>query len=74
MAKHPTAQAVHETEHRPHYFSLVFGLIDAHISGIDYFDTPGGQELRRLLRERRGLGHTTKQRTEQKRSDVTKAA
>lgn len=74
MAKHSTAQAGHETEHRPHYLSLVFGLIDAHISGIDYFDTPGGQELSRLLRERRGLAHTTKKRPAKKRSDVTKAA
>ena len=74
MAKHSKAQVEHGTEHRPHYFSLVFGLIDAHISGIDYFDTPGGQELSRLLRERRGLAHTTKNGPAKKRSDMTKAA
>jgi hypothetical protein len=36
---------------RPHVFPLFFGLIDARVGGVEYLDTIGGDELRRLLRE-----------------------
>ena len=41
------------TEHhssRPHLSPIVFGLIDARVSGIDFFDTAGGAELARVFR------------------------
>ncbi len=44
------------TEHasvRPHLSSIVFGLVDAHVSGIDFFDTVGGDELARAFQARR---------------------
>ena len=36
----------------PHVFALAFGLLDAHVSGVDYFDTAGGEELMRLYHQR----------------------
>lgn len=39
--------------HRPSLFALASGAIDAHINHLDYFDTVGGDELRRLFRQYR---------------------
>lgn len=38
---------------RPHLSPIVFGLIDARVSGIDFFDTAGGAELARVFRASR---------------------
>lgn len=38
---------------RPSLFALASGAIDAHINHVDYFDTAGGDELRRLFRQYR---------------------
>ena len=42
---------------RPHVFALAFGLLDAHVSGVDYLDTAGGDELKRLYHERQVERH-----------------
>jgi hypothetical protein len=39
-------------DQRPHVLAIAFGLLDAHVSGVDYFDTAGGKELLRLYRRR----------------------
>jgi len=39
--------------HRLSLFALASGAIDAHINHLDYFDTAGGDELRRLFRQYR---------------------
>jgi hypothetical protein len=38
-------------------FALAFGLLDAHVSGVDYFDTAGGEELMRLYHRRQVERH-----------------
>lgn len=38
-----------------HLFPLLFGLVDAHVSRVDYFDTVGGNELMRVLRGRHSV-------------------
>lgn len=50
----------HQTEsgdRRPHLFPLAFGLLDSHFNDIDYLDTIGGDELRRLYRQRQAARH-----------------
>lgn len=58
----PVAQAPPVTEPdrgdlRPHVFPLLVGVFDAHINHVDYFDTVGGEELRRLYRRRQARHH-----------------
>lgn len=55
-----TAEVVSNDRHethphavRVHVSNVVVGLIDAHFSGIDFFDTPGGDELWRWYEARR---------------------
>lgn len=52
-----SVQTPRGTHHRPHLFALAFGLVDAHYNGVDYFDTVGGDELRRLYRQRQARRH-----------------
>lgn len=33
-----------------HLSDIAFGLLDAHVSGVDFFDTEGGQEVLGLVR------------------------
>jgi len=41
---------------RPHLFALVWGAVDARVNHLDFFDTSGGAEVRRLFRQRRVAG------------------
>ena len=50
-AERPRKAAV--SEGRPDYLKMVVAMLDAHISRVDYFDTPGGDELMKLLRRAR---------------------
>ncbi|MGH3505865.1 MAG: hypothetical protein ACRDO2_01530 [Nocardioidaceae bacterium] len=46
---------------RPHLSKVVMGLLDARLSGVDFFDTEVGQELLRLyLFHRHGPRDTAK--------------
>lgn len=47
-----------ESEGRPDYLKMVVAMLDAHISRVDYFDTPGGDELKKLLRRARAHRET----------------
>jgi hypothetical protein len=51
----------HDPEDRLHVSALLFGLLDARTSHVDFFDTPGGRELERWYRRhhpgRRHVGH-----------------
>jgi hypothetical protein len=56
-----SSESRHVTHHdhgdRPHVLAIVFGLLDAHVSHIDYFDTIGGDEVVRMYRRRHALRH-----------------
>ncbi|HEX6248946.1 MAG TPA: hypothetical protein VFZ64_13830 [Nocardioidaceae bacterium] len=51
----------HDPEDRLHVSALLFGLIDARASHVDFLDTSGGQELQRWYHRhhpgRRHVGH-----------------
>jgi hypothetical protein len=51
MPRHtdPTVTAEQHDE-RPHVSDLVLGLIDARVTGVDFFDTVGGAEVQRMYR------------------------
>ena len=51
-AEQPRPTEVGSGDLRPHVFALAFGLLDAHVSGVDYLDTAGGEELMRLYHQR----------------------
>lgn len=50
-AERPRKAAV--SEGRPDFLKMVVAMLDAHISRVDYFDTPGGDEVIKLLRRAR---------------------
>ena len=52
----PPGKNVTKHAGRPHLFALVWGAVDARINHLDYFDTSGGDEVRRLFRQRRVSG------------------
>lgn len=51
-----SARRPHAPEQRLHLVELLFGLVDARVGHVDFFDTCGGQELERWYRQRRS-GH-----------------
>ena len=51
----PPSQIV-KHQGRPHLVALAWGVLDAHVNHLDYFDTSGGDEIRRLFRQRRVAG------------------
>lgn len=54
MRRHPKPSAEPASNHRrPHLFDLTYGLIDAHVNQVDFFDTVGGREIVRLVQQRR---------------------
>lgn len=59
LTHHPSTSRSHEDPRstrpdlRPRLMALLVGVLDARHNHLDYFDTIGGDELRRLYRERR---------------------
>lgn len=53
MRRHQKASAEPASkDRRPRLFALTYGLIDAHVDQVDFFDTVGGQEVIRLVQRR----------------------
>jgi hypothetical protein len=53
MSRHTDAPVITDKhEERPHVSDIVLGLIEARVSGVDFFDTVGGAELERMYRHR----------------------
>lgn len=56
----PPGKNVTKHAGRPHLFALVWGAVDARVNHLDYFDTSGGDEVRRLFQQRRVAGRDRK--------------
>lgn len=66
MSRHTDAPVTAEQhDERPHVSDLVLGLIDARVTGVDFFDTVGGVEVQRMYR--RHQAHRRAHRLDQHR-------
>ena len=53
MLKKAESPARRDGERRPHLFRLAAGVLDSRFNHVDFLDTVGGEELRRLYRHSR---------------------
>lgn len=73
MSRHTDAPVTAEQhDERPHVSDLVLGLIDARVTGVDFFDTVGGVEVQRMYR--RHQAHRRAHRGEQVSSPAAEGA
>lgn len=73
MSRHTDVTVTAEQhDERPHVSDLVLGLIDARVTGVDFFDTVGGVEVQRMYR--RHQAHRRAHRGEQASSAAEGAA
>jgi hypothetical protein len=73
MSRHTDKSVTAEQhEERPHVSDIVLGLIDARVTGVDFFDTVGGAEVKRMYR--RHQAHRTAHRNEHGSSPAAEGA
>lgn len=73
MSRH-TDRSVTAEQHdeRPHVSDIVLGLIEARVTGVDFFDTVGGVEVQRMYR--RHQAHRSAHRDEHGSSPAAEEA